>query len=238
MLNNRSCFWPVLLWSPVMSLPQLVKHDGPTVIVGIQGCVSNWCTQPNWANTHDTLLYTPLWIQAKSDRQLTWLATAMWSWADVSPKVESDSTFPAFIFLFFCGILHCLHRRSQNRLPSENRMGKPELSLQHQMLCKWSLTFRLAFCTFTLLPFVCLVFWCPFDEKQLKKKNLFYWKPKANSDMDIFCVCSSSWKSLHYVMITSTLCIVFLSLCMNLTHFTSTKFKIICLFHHIQMFSP
>lgn len=143
-----------------------------------------------------------------------------------------------FFFFFFCGILHCLPRRSQNRLPSENRMGKPELSLQRQILCKWSLTFRLAFCTFTLLPFVCLVFWCPFDEKQLKKKNLFYWKPKANSDVDIFCVCSSSWKSLHYVMITYTLCIVFLSLCMNLTHFTSTKFKIICLFHHIQIFSP
>lgn len=155
--------------------------------------------------------------------------TSLHDWADVSPKVESDSSFPAFFF-FFCGILHSLHRRSQNRLTSENRMGEPELSLHCWMLCKWSLTVRLAFCSFTFLPSVCLVFGCLFDGKRLKKKNLFYWKTKANSNVDIFCVflfmkeftlCNDTIYTVHFISWFS----IFFSLCMNFTHFTSTKLK-------------
>lgn len=50
-----------------------------SVKVSILRCVLNWCTKPNWVNTHKPLHYNPLWFQScQSDHWLMWLATAMW----------------------------------------------------------------------------------------------------------------------------------------------------------------
>ena len=51
MLDNMFCYWHVLLcfWSPVMPLPQQVKHAGHTVIF------IKWFTVPSWVYTNNTL---------------------------------------------------------------------------------------------------------------------------------------------------------------------------------------